>query len=345
MNNSFKLLSITLLALSLFACGSSTETKKHNFSLQTNAKNNVITLGETLNLSIKNPKNETITAVSYKINDKQVSESFATNDLKLGVQTLTATISYDNTTADVSTKITILNNTKPKIYTYKIVNTYPHDITSYTQGLEFYNGELYESTGQYRESKLRKVDYKTAEVLKNINLQSQYFGEGLTVLNDKIYQLTWRENTGFVYDVNSFEKLSSFTYGKSNEGWGLCNDGTRIFKSDGTENIWLLNPETLAEEETIQVYREKGKVVGLNELEWVNGKIYSNLYQFNGVAIINPKNGAMEAVIDFSPLRKLVTQHQGLDVLNGIAYNPDTNTLFVTGKRWDKLFEVEIIEQ
>lgn len=345
MNNSFKLLSITLLALSLFACGSSTETKKHNFSLQTNAKNNVITLGETLNLSIKNPKNETITAVSYKINNKQVSESFATNDLKLGVQTLTATISYDDTTADVSTKITVLNNTKPKIYTYKIVNTYPHDITSYTQGLEFYNGELYESTGQYRESKLRKVDYKTAEVLKNINLQSQYFGEGLTVLNDKIYQLTWRENTGFVYDVNSFEKLSSFTYGKSNEGWGLCNDGTRIFKSDGTENIWLLNPETLAEEETIQVYREKGKVVGLNELEWVNGKIYSNLYQFNGVAIINPKNGAMEAVIDFSPLRKLVTQHQGLDVLNGIAYNPDTNTLFVTGKRWDKLFEVEIIEQ
>ncbi|GAA0746526.1 glutaminyl-peptide cyclotransferase [Gaetbulibacter jejuensis] len=345
MNNSFKLLSITLLALSLFACGSSTETKKHNFSLQTNAKNNVITLGETLNLSIKNPKNETITAVSYKINDKQVSESFATNDLKLGVQTLTATISYDDTTADVSTKITVLNNTKPKIYTYKIVNTYPHDITSYTQGLEFYNGELYESTGQYRESKLRKVDYKTAEVLKNINLQSQYFGEGLTVLNDKIYQLTWRENTGFVYDVNSFEKLSSFTYGKSNEGWGLCNDGTRIFKSDGTENIWLLNPETLAEEETIQVYREKGKVVGLNELEWVNGKIYSNLYQFNGVAIINPKNGAMEAVIDFSPLHKLVTQHQGLDVLNGIAYNPDTNTLFVTGKRWDKLFEVEIIEQ
>ncbi len=345
MNNSFKLLSITLLALSLFACGSSTETKKHNFSLQTNAKNNVITLGETLNLSIKNPKNETITAVSYKINDKQVSESFATNDLKLGIQTLTATINYDDTTADVSTKITVLNNTKPKIYTYKIVNTYPHDITSYTQGLEFYNGELYESTGQYRESKLRKVDYKTAEVLKNINLQSQYFGEGLTVLNDKIYQLTWRENTGFVYDVNSFEKLSSFTYGKSNEGWGLCNDGTRIFKSDGTENIWLLNPETLAEEETIQVYREKGKVVGLNELEWVNGKIYSNLYQFNGVAIINPKNGAMEAVIDFSPLRKLVTQHQGLDVLNGIAYNPDTNTLFVTGKRWDKLFEVEIIEQ
>ncbi len=345
MNNSFKLLSITLLALSLFACGSSTETKKHNFSLQTNAKNNVITLGETLNLSIKNPKNETITAVSYKINDKQVSESFTTNDLKLGIQTLTATISYDDTTADVSTKITVLNNTKPKIYTYKIVNTYPHDITSYTQGLEFYNGELYESTGQYRESKLRKVDYKTAEVLKNINLQSQYFGEGLTVLNDKIYQLTWRENTGFVYDVNSFEKLSSFTYGKSNEGWGLCNDGTRIFKSDGTENIWLLNPETLAEEETIQVYREKGKVVGLNELEWVNGKIYSNLYQFNGVAIINPKNGAMEAVIDFSPLRKLVTQHQGLDVLNGIAYNPDTNTLFVTGKRWDKLFEVEIIEQ
>ena len=231
------------------------------------------------------------------------------------------------------------------MYSYKIINEYPHDIRSYTQGLEFHNGELYESTGQYRESKLRKVNYKTAEVLNNINLEAQYFGEGLTILNDKIYQLTWQEQIGFIYDVNTFKKTSSFKYGQSKEGWGLCNNGFQIYKSDGTEHIWLLDTNTLAEKEKLQVYTNKGKVGSLNELEWINGKIYANIYQRNGVVIINPDNGAVEGVIDFSPLRKLVKQHQGLDVLNGIAYNPDTNTIFVTGKRWDKLFEVEVIKK
>ena len=218
--------------------------------------------------------------------------------------------------------ITILNNESPKIFTYNIINEYPHDITSYTQGLEFYNDTLYESTGQYKESKLRKVDYKTGEVIKNIDLADEYFGEGLTILNDKIYQLTWQKGTGFVYDVNTFEKLSSFKYGNSKEGWGLCNNDKSIYKSDGTEKIWLLNPETLVEEEYIQVFTNKGKIIGINEMEWIDGKIYANRYQKDGVAIINPKNGAVIGVIDFSPLKKIVTQHEGLDVLNGIAYNP-----------------------
>jgi glutaminyl-peptide cyclotransferase len=204
---------------------------------------------------------------------------------------------------------------------------------------------LYESTGQYGESKLRKVDYKTGEVLQNVNLDKVYFGEGLTVLNDNIYQLTWQRGLGFVYDLNTLEKKSSFKYGQSKEGWGLCNDGKVIYKTDGTEKIWILNPETLVEERFIQAYTNKGKMSQINELEWINGKIYANRYQKDGVAIINPINGAIEGVIDFSPLKKKVTQHQGLDVLNGLAWNPETQTLFVTGKRWDKLFEVKIIEK
>ena len=128
-------------------------------------------------------------------------------------------------------------------------------------------------------------------------------------------------------------------------GWGICNNGKMLYKSDGTEKIWYLNPETLIEDSHIQVYTNKGKIGKLNELEWINGKIYANIYQKNGVVIINPENGATEAVIDFSPLRERVTKHQGLDVLNGIAYNPETQTIFVTGKRWDKLFEVKIIEK
>ena len=191
---------------------------------------------------------------------------------------------------------------------------------------------------------MRKVDYKTGSILKNINLADDYFGEGLTILNNKIYQLTWQKGIGFIYDINSFEKTNSFKYGKSKEGWGLCNDSNVIYKSDGSEDIWILNPETLIEQEYIQVYTNKGPIKEINELEWINGKIYANRYQKDGVAIINPENGAVIGVIDFSPLKKLVKQHQGLDVLNGIAYNPKTKTVFVTGKRWDKLFEIEIIE-
>ncbi len=342
---SFKLFIITLLSILLINCGDKTDPNKVNFSIATDTPKNTIALGKTLKLSLKNPNNLEITSVSFSLNNKPIDETFTVENIKLGTQTITAKVTYEETSEEVTTNIIVLNNQSPKIYSYKIINTYPHDITSYTQGLEFYKGELYESTGQYGESKLRKVDYKTSEVLKNFNLPNQYFGEGLTILNDKIYQLTWQEGIGFVYDVNTFEKTSSFKYGKSKEGWGLCNDGTYLYKTDGTDKIWMLNTTNLTEEDDIQIYTNSGKIGSLNELEWINGKIYANIYQRNGVAIINPNNGAVEGVVDFSPLKALVTQHQGLDVLNGIAYNPETKTLFVTGKRWDKLFEVEVFEQ
>nr|WP_321236481.1 glutaminyl-peptide cyclotransferase [uncultured Psychroserpens sp.] len=341
---SIKAFIITLLSITIISCGNSGK-QKRNLSITTNAKNNVFKLGETAQLSINNPKGLEIASITYKLNGETVEDAFKLDNKKLGIYNLSAIIKLGEASEEITTKITILNNEAPKVYGYKIINTYPHDITSYTQGLEFYNGELYESTGQYGESKLRKVDYKTGEILQNIDLSRQYFAEGLTILNDKIYQLTWQENIGFVYDINTFKKTSSFKYGKSKEGWGICNDGTTMYKSDGTEAIWLLNPDTLVEESKLQVYTNKGKIVELNELEYINGKIYANRYRKNGVAIINPKNGAIEGVIDFSPLHKLVKQHQGLDVINGIAYNPDTNTIFVTGKRWDKLFEVEVFEK
>ena len=329
----------------LVSCGNSNNSKSKNFAVETNAKKNEIIVGEPLEVSLKNPKNLDITSVVFKLDENIIETPYSTKDLNLGIHDLTATVSFDGTSETISSKLFILNNENPKIYTYNIINEYPHDITSYTQGLEFYNGGLYESTGQYGESKLRKIDYKNGNVLKNVDVSKDYFAEGLTILNDKIYQLTWREHTGFIYDLKTFEKTGSFQYNKSKEGWGLCNDGKVIYKSDGTEDIWILNPETLVEERHIQAYHNRGKVVGLNELEWINGKIFANRYQLNGVAIINPKNGAVEGVIDFSPLKEKVTQHQGLDVLNGIAYNPETKTIFVTGKRWDKLFEVEIIEK
>lgn len=342
--NKFLIIGLMIFYL-LNSCNSESSTKTPLFSVETNSKNNSFKLGDTLKLNFRNHKQKTIKTVTHNFQNRTVENDLVLNNLKLGIHNLISTIVYDDKSETIETKITVLNNQTPKVLSFEIVNTYPHDITSYTQGLEFYNGELYESTGQYTESKLRNINFKTGEVMKEHQLADRYFGEGLTILNDKIYQLTWQENTGFVYNVETFEVLNTFKYGKSKEGWGLCNDGERLYKSDGTENIYILDANTQAEKDHIQVFTDKGKIGALNELEWINGKIYANIYQRNGVVIINPENGATEAVIDFSSLKSKVKQHTGLDVLNGIAYNPDTQTIFVTGKRWDKLFEVRIVEK
>ena len=340
--NVFKYLIIIILAMSISNCEDNSA--KKNFSISTNATNNTIALNQDLKLTIQNPNKLEIESVSYTLDGKSIEETTTLTNFKLGNHDIVATVKYDGETETATQNVSIVNNEAPKVFGYQIINTYPHDITSYTQGLEFYNGDLYESTGQKGESKLRKVNYKTGEVLKNVKLADNYFGEGLTVLDKNLYLLTWLSGKGFVYDVDTFERKSTFKFGKSQEGWGICNDGKMLYKSDGTEKIWYLNPETLVEDDHIQVYTNKGKIGKLNELEWINGKIYANIYQKNGVVIINPENGATEAVIDFSPLKEHVTKHKGLDVLNGIAYNPETQTIFVTGKRWDKLFEVKIIE-
>jgi glutamine cyclotransferase len=337
-----KFLIITFLSLILIACGSNSEQKKKDFSITTNAKKNVLSINDDLILSIKNPKEHKIDSVTYVMNGVRIENKTNLRHQKLGKQRIDATVYYNGGSQNIFEIITLLNDKAPKVFSFTIINEYPHDITSYTQGLEFYKGELYESTGQHGESKIRKLDYRTAEVKNNIDLAKQYFGEGMTVFNDQIYQLTWQGGVGFVYDVNSFSRKSSFKYGQSKEGWGLCNDNKVLYKSDGTEKIWILDPDTLVEKNYIQAYTNKGKIVGLNELEWVEGKIYANRYQKNGVAIINPENGAIEGVIDFSALIKKVKQHAKLDVLNGIAYNPETKTIFVTGKNWNKMFEVVI---
>ncbi len=336
----YKYIILFCLSLVLINCEETNASKTTGLSINTSVKS--LMLGDTLKLSIDNPKKLNITDVSYQLNDKAITNETVLDAITLGKKVLTAIVTYDDKSETISKSIKVFNNIIPSYYTYEVVNTYPHDINSYTQGLEFYNGELYESTGQKKESKLRKVNFETGEVLKNINLEDRYFGEGLTILNDKIYQLTWQAKRGFVYDVNTFEKLSTFNYGTSKEGWGICNDGKTLYKSDGTEKIWLINPENLTEKSHIEVYTEKGNIPSLNELEWIDGKIFANIYQRNGVVIINPKTGGVEGVIDFKPLKALVTQHPGLDVLNGIAYHPERKTIFVTGKNWDKLFEVRI---
>ncbi|MEP6262921.1 MAG: glutaminyl-peptide cyclotransferase [Gillisia sp.] len=346
------LLSLFILNLIFFSCGSNSGNKSSDFSLSAASAKAEFQLGETLEVAVKNPRNRQIDSVRFFFNDIDLGAGTSGNTLKLqlkdeklGNQTIKAMVFSEGEKDTLQLPVKIYNNTAPTVYTYKIITTYPHDRTAYTQGLEFYRDTLYESTGQYGKSSLRKTNLETGEVLMKINLADKYFGEGLSMLNDKIYQLTWNEGEGLIYNVNTLEREGSFKFNQSKEGWGLCNDGSQFYKSDGTEKIWILNGKTLAEETYIQPTTHRSISTQLNELEWVEGKIYANTYQKDGVAIINPVNGAIEGLINFQGLRDKVTQHDDLDVLNGIAYNPNTKKLYVTGKNWDKLFEVEIIKK
>ena len=342
-----------LIALSFFihSCGSDPDDPESTYALEIAENKKEFKLGESIQAQVNGEKD----SIVYFLGEQRLTKTVGEEDLdytfeneKLGKWNLTAQVYADGTSKEIQQEITLFNDTAPVTYTYEIVNKYPHATDAYTQGLEFYNDELYESTGHYGSSSLRKVDLQTGEVLKKIEIPSTYFAEGITILNDKIYQLTWKEDKGFIYDVDSFEKTGEFQYGESPQGWGLANDGNTIYKSDGTEKIWFLNPETLAEEDFIQTVTHRTISTQLNELEWVDGKIYANTYQKDGVAIINPENGAIEGVINFSGLRDQLGNTEDLDavndVLNGIAYDKEAGKLYVTGKDWDTLFEVKIVK-
>ncbi len=346
------LLIIIILCTLIFSCGSNADAKKKFFSIKTANNQTDFKLGETIKASIVNTKKIKIDSVGFFLGDTKLKFTFA-NELeekidteRLGKHLLKAIVYYEGKEEDVYKKLTFLNNKPPKLYKYKIIAEHPHDQKAFTQGLEFHGDTLYESTGSGKGgiSSLRKVNYTTGEVLVKKEIDKKYFAEGITIIDDKILQLTWQSKEGFIYDLHTFEKTGSFAYKKSKEGWGLCNDGKQIYKSDGTEKIWVLDPETLAEKSYIEVATHDKIKSKFNELEWIDGKIYANTWQKDGIAVINPKNGALEAVINLSGLRSKVNQHPNLDVLNGIAYKKDTKQLFVTGKNWDKLFEIEVIK-
>ena len=234
----------------------------------------------------------------------------------------------------------------PTVSTYEIVNTFKHDADAFTQGLVFHNGFLYESTGQYGESTLRKVELQTGKVLQKYELAEDYFGEGMTILGDKIYQITWQENTAFVYDMN-FKLLRELKY--AGEGWGLANDGTNLFISDGTHIIRVVNPENFETVRTIAVMDERGRpLMKLNELEFVKGEIWANVWHSeqigkpNHIARIDPASGKLLGWIDLDGISPEDVRRDSENTLNGIAYDATGDRIFVTGKQWKKLFEIKI---
>jgi glutaminyl-peptide cyclotransferase len=221
----------------------------------------------------------------------------------------------------------------------KLVRAYPHDPHAFTQGLEYYRGYLYESTGIAGQSTLRKVALQTGEVLQRISLPSQYFGEGLTIFQGKIYQLTWLSKKGFVYDLRSFRRVGEFPY--DTEGWGLTHDDRSLIMSDGTNKIRYIDPVSFAVTRTIELYAEGQGVVNLNELEYVKGEIFANIWHSPRIARIDARSGQLLAWIDLISIASK-EPHSDEAVLNGIAYDQAGDRLFVTGKNWSKLFEIKV---
>ena len=324
---------------------------EYKFILNTPQK---IQSNQELTISISEKNNKPIDSVQFSIGSKKIESNGTTsilniNDFKLGKHTITAIVFYQNKTEKVSKTVYFTADTAPEIYTYKIINTYPHDKKAFTQGLEYYNGYLYEGTGRKGQSYIRKVELETGKVLQQKDLDATYFGEGITIFNNKIHQLTWQGGIGVVYDLETFEKEKEFKYTKSLQGWGFANNGKQLLKTDGTERIWFLNSETFIEESYIEAYTNKRKVENLNELEYINGLIYANIWQQNSILIINPTNGKVEGVANLNSLKEEILKEQNLtdsdEVLNGIAYDKENNRIFVTGKHWAKLFEIELIKK
>ena len=229
-----------------------------------------------------------------------------------------------------------------KTYGFKVEESVPHDVSSYTQGLFFHDGMLYESAGQYGESNFRKVDLKTGKVQQRINFEGRYFAEGACVLNGRLYVLTWQEHEWFVYDLAKWEKIGTFRY--NGEGWGLTTDGKSLIMSDGTSNITIRNPETFAVERTVSVTLRGQKVAYLNELEYIKGEIWANVYGTDQIVRIKPDSGVVTGVVNCAGLLPAAQRRPRTDVLNGIACDAHGN-IWLTGKYWPKMYRISLIEK
>jgi len=346
----------------LLACNPNSKVKTESKS---NKKGNTTT--NTISVTIKNDQqkflpDDTIffnytynigvpadSIILYKDNIKNTFKDnhqlFWTNkNSKVGKQDISFTFYWgDSLQLFAKQKVTIYSDIVPEKYTYKVITTFKHNTSSYTQGLEFDKGILYEGTGQYGESMLMKYNLDKNELLQSINLPNEVFGEGITIMGDKIFQITWKSNLGFVYDKSTFNKLYDINY--PTDGWGLTNDGNNLFMSDGTENVYIMDKEYFTESNRIQVYDNEGPINYINEMEYINGLIYANIYQTNNIIVFEPQTGRVLKIINMTGLLKKedITTH--VDVLNGIAWDKQNNRIIVTGKLWPKLYQVEFIKQ
>lgn len=249
----------------------------------------------------------------------------------------------ENKQGTATTSVLVKPDKAPDKYAWQMVQVFPHDPKAYTQGLTFLDGYMYEGTGQYGESTLRKTDMASGKTLSVLGIDNQLFGEGITIYKDKIYQITWRSRKGFIYDLETFSLESTFTY--PSEGWGITTAGEKLIMSDGSNKLYHIAPSTFNIIKEIEVYDNKGEVSQLNELEYIDGLVWANVWMSDRIVAIDPETGAVKGEADMKNLLSAADKARiddRDDVLNGIAYNPEKGTFYLTGKRWPKMFEISL---
>jgi glutamine cyclotransferase len=312
-----------------------------------------VNLGDSFDPKLQLDDSASVDSVVYLVDGVRQSKSsggssasIETSKLPLGNRMVTARIFRKGQQEEINTNIIMRSNLVPQKFGYRVRQAFDHDTSSYTQGLEYHDAYFYESDGgntpETGYSSLRKVEPASGKVVQRVDLPHTFFAEGLTLVDDKIVLLSWQNNVGLVFDKASMKQLSEFPYQNSREGWGLCSDAKRLYKSDGSNLIYFLNRENYREEGYIEVFDNNGPVDQLNELEMIEGKLYANVYTTNRVVIIDPKNGQVTGEADMSGLLPAIYHFPDTDVLNGIAWDSKGKRLFMTGKRWAKLFQVEL---
>ena len=302
--------------------------------------------GDSVVFDVVSKRNKTPDSVVVEVDGKKLVYErsnrcvLSTEGLTLGDKTVTLLVYSKGKKEKNLRTLHILSDVVPAQLQYEVVTSYPHDTKAYTQGLQYENGKFYESTGLYGESTLRYVDVKTGKTERNSDVEERYFAEGLTLVGDTLYQLTWREQTVFLYDKHTFQRLGMKSI--ATEGWGMCFNGTYIIVSDGTEYLYFYEPQTFTLHHKVAVFDNLGAISRLNELEFVQGFVYANIYTTDKIVKINPKNGKVAAEIDFTNLLPDQYRTENIDVLNGIAWNQDSDHFYVTGKLWPRVFEVRL---
>jgi len=343
------LLSIFTVFIVISGCSNkSTYSRKPVTNIQITPSNKIVTLGNDFTVNfhtkIKEGKIKKIdllidNQIIVTTTDLDFIKSFSTKNLLPGNHTIqTIAEKTDGVKASNYSTILIASDIVPKKSSFKIVNTYPHNPKYFTEGFEFHNGLLYEGTGNNGSSYLISYNWKSGKIYSSVSLDDQYFGEGITILNDKIYQLTYKSKKGFIYDLNTFEKKGEFSF-SSTEGWGMSNDGKYLIMSDGTSKVNFIDPSNFQIVKTIEICDNNGVLNNINELEYVDGIIYANIWMSNIILKIEASSGKVLAYINMEGLLNYVN-NSSIDVLNGIAYNKSEDLFYVTGKLWPKMFAV-----
>jgi len=360
MNNKIKLFIAAIAILAFGYNGCKQPTQQNNITITPEAGTSY-KAGDAVKVNVGNAKADSIVylldSVKFLVKKDTSGITLKTDTMKLGIKLITARVYQDGKPQEVSTNIILKAAKAPEEMSYVVEKVYPHDTGSYTEGFEYHDGFLYESSGGYlkppdggpaeKQSSLRKEDLETGKVVKMIKIDPTVFGEGITMIGNKIIQLTYREHKGYVYDKDSFNLLSTFNYTVGKEGWGLTFDGNKVYNSDGTNRVWFLNKDNYNPTGFIDVYDDKNEIDSVNELEYIDGKLYANVYQRDTILVIDPKTGAVLQRVDMKNIWPKKDRPAGFDndnnVLNGIAWDEKGKRLLITGKDWPHIYQVKFI--